>query len=338
MRPAVRIPASAGAADEAAPEAAVAIAAQLPVPAVEDFFHRFVLGLPPAEPEQAMDRIREPLPVEAATLKRVGALAERFDVRGLPRLPTVLPQLLRALRNDNIGAAQLARLIGRDAVLVGEMMRVTGSAHYRTAQPIHSLQHAVVLLGHEGLRRVATQHVMKPILQATAGMHGHMAGPHLWDHAERCGHACGYLGRISGCEPFEAYLAGMVVHAGNGAIVRLLDQESPSGGLPYSPAFLAACMQLGTRLSLRAAEYWQLPPNVARALAERATPIAEVLSPLGKALWCADILAMVQLLVERQLLAAPVDFSQAWPGIFPAAALQRCQQDLRRQFAHPAAA
>jgi HD-like signal output (HDOD) protein len=295
---------------------------------IEDRFHRFVLGLP-----AAADAAGAPTPLELATLKRLGTLAERFDVRSLPRLPIVLPQLLRELKNDNVGGGQLATLIGRDPVLVGEVMRVTGSVHYRTAQPIHSVQHAVVLLGQEGLRRVATQHVMKPILQASAGMHGHMAGPTLWEHAERCAHACNWLGRANGCEPFEAYLAGMVCRTGTGAIVRLLDQEAPPSLGSFSPAFLADCMRLGARLSLRAAEHWELPAGVVRALAEQAEPppLASR-SPLGKALLCAEVLAMAQMLGARQLLPDEPDCSEAWPDCFKAPVLLRCQQELHRQF------
>ncbi|MEI7038325.1 HDOD domain-containing protein [Fulvimonas yonginensis] len=295
---------------------------------VEDRFHRFVLGLPeaPAQP---------PSGTEQATLRRLEAIAERFDVGGLPRLPSVLPQLLRALRNDNLGGAQLAALIGRDPVLVGEVMRVAGSAHFRAAQPIHSLQHAVVLLGYDSLRQVATQHVMKPILQASAGMHGHMAGPYLWEHAERCAHAGAWLGRQGGCEPFEAFLAGMVCHTGTGAVVRLLDQEAPPSLGPFSPAFLGACMRLGARLSLRAVRHWEMPANVVRALEERVEGPDAARSGLGRTLACADALAMVQLLVERGLLQAELDYATTWPAHFPPHMLLRCQQDLRRQFAPP---
>jgi len=311
----------------------------LPLHTIEDRFHRLVLGLPPVA-----DDADSATPAELALLKRLGALASRFDVRSLPRLPVVLPQLLRELKNDRAGGGQLAALVGRDPVLVGEVMRVTGSAHYRTAQPIHSVQHAVVLLGQEGLRRVATQHVMKPILQASAGMRGHMAGPTLWEHAERSAHACAWLGRTNGCEPFEAYLAGMVCRTGTGAIVRLLDQEAPTSpeslSPAFSPAFLAECMRLGVQLSSRAATWWELPAGVIRALAEQAEGTA-TRSPLGKALLCADALAMVQLLGERQLLPeladddAP-DYSHAWPESFKPPVLLRCQQDLRRHFQHKA--
>ena len=142
-----------------------------PVPSLEeidDRFHRFVLGLPEAQST-------EPTAAELATLKRLELLSTCFDMRSLPRLPTVLPQLLRTLKSDKAAGGELAKLVGRDPLMVGEVMRVTSSVFYRSAQPITSLQHAVVLLGQEGLRRVITQHVMKPILQANVGALGHTA-------------------------------------------------------------------------------------------------------------------------------------------------------------------
>jgi len=298
----------------------------VPLAEIEDRFHRFVLGVPDSS-------AGEPSAFELATLKRLELLSTRFDMRSLPRLPTVLPQLLRALKNDKAGGGELARLIGRDPLMVGEIMRVTGSVHYRAAQPISSLQQAVVVLGQDGLRRVLTQHVMKPILQANAGALGHAAGEHLWHHAERCAHACAWLGRNNGCDAFEAYLAGIVCHTGDGAVVRLLDQLRPAGDTePPSPGFLASCSGLAARLSLQVAQHWELPQRVIDALTECQTPATPAASPLGNALSVADLLAMAQLLVEHERLADTPDLGQGWPGVFAPSLVTRCQQDLQRNF------
>lgn len=298
----------------------------VPLADVADRFHRFVLSLPDSDAD-------EPRASELATLKRLERLGARFDVRSLPRLPTVLPQLLRALKNDKAGGGELARLIGRDPLMVGEIMRVTGSVHYRAAQPITSLQQAVVVLGQDGLRRVLTQHVMKPILQAHAGAFGHAAGERLWHHAERCAHACAWLGRNSGCDGFEAYLAGIVCHAGDGAVVRLLDPVQPAAdGESLSSGFLAGCAGLAARLSLQVAQHWELPPRVIDALAERLAPAMPAASPLGNALVVADLLAMARLLAEHKQLADEPDLSQGWPEVFVPSLVARCQQDLQRHF------
>jgi HD-like signal output (HDOD) protein len=299
----------------------------MPLAEIEDRFHRFVLSVPDSVAE-------EPSSAESATLKRLSVLSVRFDMSNLPRLPSVLPQLLRTLKNDNAAGKQLSALIGRDPLMVGEVMRVTNSAYYRSAQPVRSLQHAVILLGQNGLRRVVTQHVMKPILQANAGTLSHVAGERLWDHAERCAHACAMLGRYGGCDSFEAYLAGIICHTGTGAVIRMLGQLLPTTETTYSPCFLAACAQLAAQLSMQAAQYWELPEHVVEALTERQHPEkTSLLSPLGTALTAADLLAIVQLLNEHDQLPEDLDLSPYWPNAFAPSLLKKSQLDLRRQFA-----
>lgn len=308
-----------------APPMAPIARSEMPPAELEDRFHRFVFDLPDSD----AGKLRA---AELTTLRRLELLGTRFDVRNLPRLPVVLPQLLRTLKSGNAAGGQLATLIGRDPLIVGEVMRVTGSVHYRAAQPINSLQQAVVVLGQEGLHRVLVQHVMKPILQSNAGAFGHAAGERLWNHAERCAHACAWLGKASGCDAFEAYLAGVVCHTGTGAVVRLLGRLAPADNTPPSPHFLAGCADLAARLTLQAAQHWELPPRVIDAITEyrnRASPAA---SPLGKALLVADQLAMAQLLGEHDRIAQDLDLGPAWPEWFAPASVVRCQHDLRRNF------
>ncbi len=297
----------------------------VPPTVISERFHRFVFALPAAGEDE--------LTVHgAAILKRLDVLSTRFDMRSLPRLPAVLPQLLRTLKSDTAAGRELAKLVGRDPMMVGEVMRVTGSVYYRTAQPISSLQQAVVLLGQDGLRRVITQHAMKPILQATAGVLG-SAGEQLWDHAERCAHACAWLSKHKGGDAFEAYLAGIICHTGTGAVVRLLGQlfaDLPAPALDAN--FISQCAILSARLSLQAARHWELPPRVIVALDERQHPDTVATSPLGRALMVADTLAMAHLLSAHDLLSADTDLSSAWPDSFASTELARCQTDLRHHF------
>jgi HD-like signal output (HDOD) protein len=313
-----------------APAVPVALApddAALSSAEIEDRFYRLVVGMP----ESATV---EPLPSELAMLKRLNEIcgAERFDIESLPRLPAVLPQLLRLLKSEEADGSKLAKLIGRDPVLVGEVMRVTKSAHYRTLKPVASLQHAVVLLGQEGLRRMVTQHVMKPILQAGAGMFGYSAGQRLWDHAERCAHASMFLARGQG-DPFEAYLAGVVCNAGVGAMIRVLDREAPPTLGIFSRDFLASCARIGSHLTLRAAQHWELPSNVIHALRERMDVDDRApVTALGKALVAGDQLAMIQLLAENHLVAHTTPAAHDRVDGLPQAQVDRAQQDLQRSF------
>jgi len=306
----------------------IAPAPSVPPAAISERFHRLVFALP-------APGANEPAEHGAAMLKRLDLLSTRFDMRSLPRLPTVLPQLLRTLKSDTAAGGELAKLVGRDPLMVGEVMRVTGSVYYRAAQPVSNLQQAVVLLGQDGLHRVITQHAMKPILLANAGGLGH-AGEYLWDHAERCAHACAWLGRLDGVDPFEAYLAGIICHTGTGAVVRLLGQLLADAPTPSLDArFIARCAALSSRLSLQAARHWGLPVRVIAAFDEHQQPDNTAGSALGRALAAADTLAMAHLLGAQGLLPTDGDFSPAWPGSFPPAVLKRCQADLHRHFRLP---
>ncbi len=309
--------------DPAPPEQAPALSSA----DVQDWFYRLVLGMPGSEATELR-------PPEQVMLKRLDELCggDRLDITSLPRLPEVLPQLLRLLKSENSDGTKVAKLIGRDPVLVGEVMRVSRSAHYRTARPISSLQHAVVLLGHDGLRQMVTQHVMKPILQASAGMLGHAAGQRLWDHAERCALASTYLAKGHG-DPFEAYLVGVVCNAGVGAMIRVLDQEAPPTLGVFSRQFLASYVSMANHLTLRAARHWELPPNVIEALRERLEvrskpPVTE----LGNALLAADHLAMIQMLAENHVIDRNTPPAQGRGDRLPDVLVDRALQELRRNF------
>jgi HD-like signal output (HDOD) protein len=293
---------------------------------VQDAFYRLILGMPDSD-------VVELRPPEQLMLKRFEELCggERFDITTLPRLPEVLPQLLRLLKSEDSDGIKVSKLIGRDPVLVGEVMRVSRSALYRTARPISSLQHAVVLLGHDGLRRMVTMHVMKPILKGSAGSVGQTAGEQLWDHAERCAQACTFLAK--GRDPFEAYLSGVVSNAGMGAMIRVLNQEaSPTLGV-FSREFLVSFVRMANHLTLRAAKHWELPLPVVDALREQLelrskSPSSE----LGNALAAADHVAMVQMLEESHVIERGMTAARERSDKLSDALVDRALQDLRRTF------
>jgi len=133
---------------------------------------------------------------ESSQIRRYCDSAEpdRFDVNKLPRLPAVLPELLQAIKGGLVSGGQLAELIHRDPVLVGEVIRLANSAHYRTMRPIESLPQAIVMLGEAGLRRVIATALLKPIHRVNAN--GWLAGASelVLRHAEACAQTCAQLG------------------------------------------------------------------------------------------------------------------------------------------------
>ncbi|MBB3228329.1 HD-like signal output (HDOD) protein [Luteibacter sp. Sphag1AF] len=299
----------------------------LPPEDIEDRFYRLILGV-----EDSVDVGLSPAEQAALRRMRESFGGDRFDVAQLPRLPAVVPQLLRSLRNDDADSKRLAEQIARDTVLVGEIIRVANTAYFRTTRPVSSLPQAIVLIGQDGLRRVVMQLVMRPILHFDTGRGGSSAGERLWQYAERCAHAAMFLGKGT-CDPFEAYLAGLVSNTGAQAAMVAMDTHSDMGALPASRAFVAAFGQQVERLSLHAARHWAFPARVVQALAERADPTdAGAKTPLGRSLLAASRLAMLDVLVEHGA-AEPENTLLAVPEQRIAdEQLKRAQEDLRRAF------
>jgi HD-like signal output (HDOD) protein len=262
---------------------------------IEDRFYRMLLGVAPSA-DLAMSATEQ----AAARRVRDAFGTERFDVGTLPRLPSVVPQLMRSLRNDDSSSRMLAEQISRDTVLVGEIIRVANSAYFRTARPVTGLPQAITLLGQNGLRRVVMQLVMRPILRTDTDALSRAAGDRLWEHAERCARTCVFLSRPA-ADPFEAFLAGLVSQTGAQTIMLELDAAGLAQ-LSLSRPFVAALGQQVERLSLHAARHWQFPSRVVQALAERADPAdAGARTPLGRALLAASRVAMLDVLVEQGL-------------------------------------
>src|SRR5579859_708868 len=106
--------------------------------------------------------------------------------RYAPRRPNLLPQLMRAINDEDVSRRELAALIARDPSLVGSLLKMANSAFYRvTSRPVESIERAVVILGSDGLRSLMTAALMQPIFQIS-GTGGFPRFPELvWEHALR---------------------------------------------------------------------------------------------------------------------------------------------------------
>jgi HDOD domain len=98
------------------------------------------------------------------------ALAASGDVdtqrRYSPRRPNLLPQLMRAINDDDISRRQLSAIIARDPALVGSLLKMANSAFYRvSSRQVESIERAVVMLGSDGLRSLVAAALMQPIFK-----------------------------------------------------------------------------------------------------------------------------------------------------------------------------
>lgn len=216
----------------------------------------------------------------------------------VPRVPSVIPQLLNSLRSKTISAGELSRQIVRDVVLVGEVINTVNSALYNPADRINSLEKAVMVLGEEGLRLVIAKVAFRPIINLNAGQFTRRAAPHIWNQSEKCAVACHTLAR--GIDPFHAFLTGLMKNVGLIIAFRLLDQTCEQGKFKYSAAFQPIFSSVASTLSYRIAQRWEFPEHVIIALQQQAGGRKAIdWSPLGHLLHTADLISKMRLLVNH---------------------------------------
>ena len=70
-------------------------------------------------------------PVVATALAAIGDPATQR--RYTPRRPNLLPQLMRAINDEEVSRRELSAIIARDPAMVGSLLKMANSAYYRVA-------------------------------------------------------------------------------------------------------------------------------------------------------------------------------------------------------------
>jgi HD-like signal output (HDOD) protein len=226
-----------------------------------------------------------------------------LDAAGLvPRVPDVIPQLLRSLRDEAASSAELARQVARDPALVAELIREANSPFYRASSQVRTIDAALLVLGRNGLRMLLARAAFRPLIGMQGGRHSRQAGPRIWSHTEHCALAASLIAPGLRADPFEAYLAGLMDDLGLIVALRLLDSMLDSDALPQDPAFVAALLARTRTLAARIALQWELPPPVAAAIlgAQGEGPSAG--QPLAMTLGRAERIAVLRLLLDAGML------------------------------------
>src|SRR5437764_2542404 len=152
------------------------------------------------EPLAGGDASQAAGPAARLVLDELARLARAPDQAAelVPRVPEVIPRLLRSLRDEAVSSVELARDLTRDAVLVAELIREANSPFHRPAKPVRTVDAAILVLGQNGLRMLLARVAFRPIMSASSGRCARLVAPRLWLHSERCARAASLLAPAQG--------------------------------------------------------------------------------------------------------------------------------------------
>lgn len=236
----------------------------LPQQQSEQTFYRFLFAGTHDEPlsvpqKLVIDVVRDNL---SQPEKRLSAV---------PRLPSVIPKLLRSLRDPDSSAKDYVNIVNKDPTISAAVLKLANSVYFNPlGTRIDNIERAVVKLGIEGLRSVLSAAVMQPIIQRESPYFS-QTGQRLWQHSLNTAVACEIIGHARRQERFKIYLLGLVHDIGKITLFsELCKQYSLNGDKsPGRRAFIPVMSQLSRQLSHTIAQDWQLPEEIVQALHEQ---------------------------------------------------------------------
>lgn len=203
-----------------------------------------------------------------------------------PRRPQLLPQLMRAANDPDIGLESIARIIGQDPTLSANLLRIANSPFYRvSSRPVESIERAVTLLGLDGLRPVIAAALVQPVMRTGEGVFGRLPTV-IWEHTLRCAAAAAdHARRVEHDDAFAAQLVGLLHGLGAIIVIQVLrDEYAKHPDMPPDARVAATLLDAWSGpTARRIADSWGLSPRIGLAL-EAGQPHVVPADPLGRAL------------------------------------------------------
>ncbi|MGH1372671.1 MAG: HDOD domain-containing protein [Cellvibrionaceae bacterium] len=232
---------------------------------INDGFFRALFPAPPSsepltsETLQAIDRVKL-------------SLSGAPQATRIPRLPAVIPKLMRSLRDPSSSAVDYVSIINKDPAMSAAVLKLANTVYFTPAHKrINAIDTAVVKLGIEGLRSVLSAAVMQPVIQRDSPYFPQF-GEQLWQHSLQCAVACERITQLRGGEPYMGYLLGLIHDIGTIMAFGELCRELKDTGVKETPGFdvFAPFLQRhGALLSERIARQWELPEALCKALQQQ---------------------------------------------------------------------
>jgi len=129
----------------------------------------------------------------------------------LPPFPQVALRVLDLLSREEMETRQVVEAIRVDGAFAAELLRVANSALFALPQEVKTVQHAVVILGQQGIRSLTMTVALRAYLRRQAG---HEALRKCWHHSLACALIGEELAKYCAVAAEVGYVAGLLHDVG----------------------------------------------------------------------------------------------------------------------------
>ena len=229
----------------------------------------------------------------------------------IPRVPSVMLELLKRMHEENVSGSELSALIARDVVLVAAILNEVNSSFYQLSKRVTDLSQAIMLLGHNRLRMVLAKVSFTPIYSNRLGPYTQHRAEKIWEHSQKRALACYLLAKHQQVDPFMAFLAGLMADVGFMVALRVFDRGCDArfeGQLPNSSTFKNMLQKKSLILSARISAIWTMPEVVIKAIeGQGLDKLTRAKLPLAKVLNRANLLSKLCILIQAGKLNVDMD-------------------------------
>ena len=190
---------------------------------------------------------------------------DAFRAKATPRMPAVLPQLMKCLRDENANKNQFVELIKQDAAIAASVLKSANSVLYNpSGRKIDSFNRAVVILGVGGLKSIVCTAMLQPVSRTKSG--NEELTKQLWAHSLRTGIAAQLMSKQYAQDPFTAYLVGLFHSIGALTLNTQLNLWDFKNIREEANSFMYLKKQCSEPLSLAILLQWELPEEIQEAM------------------------------------------------------------------------
>jgi HD-like signal output (HDOD) protein len=257
-----------------------------------------------------------------------------IEPRYTPQRPSLIPQLIEVVNDEDASLRSLARIVSQDPQLTGEMLRAANSPLYKVSrEPVESVERAASVLGTRGMRTLISGALMKPL--ARSGGRTGRFGDTIWEHSlysASAGEA--WAARNQDADPFAAHMLALLHGLGSVTVYRVLSDIYRTKGLSRDGAAIASALDSGSPVAAwRIAQNWGLSERTRQALEAQSpgAPVADA-SPLAQALYFGLYAGALTLLCKHERLTEEAAAAQLAAGGFEGTHVERIWDRLMRAY------
>ncbi|MCA9242990.1 MAG: HDOD domain-containing protein [Phycisphaerales bacterium] len=220
-------------------------------------------GAPVMAPRRADDKKGV---VEARLYREIVGILDDPNL-DLPRVPHVSQRALGMLRNDTVNFSELAKVIGTDAALAGEFLRIANTAAYRRVSEVKRLDQALPRLGERKIRALLIATAARGLSIRNGDVEQEWS-EELWRRGLASAAICVEFSKDSKVAEEDAFLAGLMHDIGMLAVLKVVfEYRAKTGERTTRPVFDQLCEEWHQHIGLRLADAWNLPNPIPEIIA-----------------------------------------------------------------------